>query len=308
MSKESYAAPANGISQTELASAQARLAALEAPQRAAMGPSVLIAGKHQVNIQGGVVTGVSSSRKDGSNTAYVNQATPGFIEVPGMGKTSITAAKAGGLIPHNWVEGQPLPFEQPAEARKGAEAGADKATSTDAPEESHSAHIAKLAGEVLDRVDASHGSEITDALLDQVTDSGDPESILDQLPEGFKPAQVQQVMAGFIAQANSTLASVGASVPMLQELLTDDELRTARRATLAKSDDMLQDLGRMAVDRLVTLPKTDPQGFQDMVDAMDKKSREMLRYDRQRNDWILTTPNGQQMSYGSAVRSGLIRV
>ncbi len=119
---------------------------------------------------------------------------------------------------------------------------------------------------------------------------------MDQLPEGFNPAQVQQVMAGFIAQANSTLASVGASVPMLQELLTDEELRTARRATLAKSDDMLHDLGRMAVNRLVTLPKTDPQGFQDMVDAMDKKSREMLRYDRQRNDWILTTANGQQMS------------
>ena len=95
---------------------------------------------------------------------------------------------------------------------------------------------------------------------------------------------------------------------MLQEVLTDDELRDARRATLAKSNDMLQDLGRAAVDRLAKLPKTDPRGFQEMVDKMDAKSKEMLRFDRQQGDWILTMPDGNQMSYGAAVRLGIIRL
>jgi hypothetical protein len=319
MSQQSYTIPVNGIPEAELAQAQARVAANEATriaaQRIAIGSQVRVASTEQVNIQGGVITSAKSAYKDGASTAYVTQVTPGFIQVPGMGQTSIAAAKAGGLIPHNWVEGNPLPFD---EAPKAAQDGTPKGNTAapaalegndkDGPDDGYAAHLAKLAGGVLDQVDQTHGAAVTDSLIEQVAESGDPESILENLPKGFQAVQVQQVMAGYIAQANTTLSAVGSSVSMLQELLTDDELRNARRATLSKSEDMLQELGRLAVDRLAKLPQSDPEGFKDMVDAMAPKAKAMLRFDRNRGDWVFTKPDGMQMSYGAAVRMGIIRV
>lgn len=307
MSKHTYSVPTDGFTATELAQAQALSNTQEAANKAAMGRQIKIGSRQQVDIQGGVITSTTSTRKDGSSTAYVTQSAPGFIEIPGAGKTTIEAAKAGGLIPHNWVEGQPLPFEQPAKAPTEAKAGTNNAPE-DAPTETHAAHLAKLAGGVLDQVDTAHGAAVTDALVEQVVESGAIESILDQIPKGFQDVHVKQVMAGYIAQADSALGVVGSSVPMLQEMLTDDELRTARRATLGNSKDTLQDLGRLAVDRLAKLPSTDPQGFQEMVEAMDAKSKEMLRFDRNLGEWILTTPDGNKMTYGAAVRMGFIRV
>lgn len=145
-------------------------------------------------------------------------------------------------------------------------------------------------------------------MLEAVAESGDIESIMDRLPEGFQAVQAKQVMAGYVAQANHTLSAVGSTVPMLEEFLDDDELRNARRATLSNSPDMLHELGRAAVDRLAALPQKDPKAFQEMVDGMDAKSKEMLRYDRQRGAWIMTMPDGSKMSYGAAVRMGIITV
>lgn len=309
MTADIYNVPAEGFSTAELAAMQAFNDAQKAAHKATMKPQIRMASTEQVTIQSGVITSATSSRKDGSSTAYAKQVTPGFIEIPGLGQTPIAAAKAGGILPQNWVEGQPLPFDDaPKAAQKGTPKGDPEDTAEDAAKDSHEAHIAKLAGGVLDQVDKAHGAAVTDALIEQVAESGDPESILDQLPKGFQAVQVKQVMAGYIAQANTTLAVVGSSVPMLEEMLTDDELRNARRATLAKSDDMLQDLGRMAVDRLAKLPQTDPETFQDMVDAMDPKTKDMLRFDRNRAEWVLTMPDGNKITYGAAVRMGIIRI
>lgn len=318
MTAQTYNVPADGFSPADLAQAQAKLAHADAARKASMGPQSFIASKQQVNIQGGVMSSATSTYKDGSNTAYVSQVKPGYIEVPGLGQTPIDAAKAGGLIPQNWVEGQPLPFDNaPATQGRskaaqdgtptGSKEGADKGPET-SPEVAHAAHLAKLAGGVLDQVNNAHGTATTDGLLEAVAESGDIESIMDRLPEGFQAVQAKQVMAGYVAQANHTLSAVGSTVPMLEEFLDDDELRNARRATLSNSPDMLHELGRAAVDRLAALPQKDPKAFQEMVDGMDAKSKEMLRYDRQRGAWIMTMPDGSKMSYGAAVRMGIITV
>lgn len=40
----------------------------------------------------------------------------------------------------------------------------------------------------------------------------------------------------------------------------------------------------------------------------DPKAREMLNFDRNKSEWVLTMPDGNKMAYGTAVRMGIIRV
>ena len=307
-----YNAPAEGISPEQLAAWQRQLDGTpeQKAQRTGFRPAAQVASVQHVTIQNGQVTSATSASKGRVATVTVNQPLePGFIPLPGGGKASVDAAKAGGLLPHNWNEGDPLPFDV---APQGAPSDAPKAptdgTTDKAPDATHSEHLAKLAGDVLRGVDQVHGPQVTDALVDQVADNGDPESILDQLPSGVSPTHVKQVMAGYIAQANDMLSTVGASVPLLEQMLDADELRQARRATLSNSPEEMVRLGQMAVDRLAQMPTTDPETFRDMVEGMDPKARQMIRHDRNSGQWIVTLPGHPPMAYGAAVRLGLVKV
>lgn len=309
MSAQIFNAPADGISPEQLADWQRQLDGTpeQKAQRTGFRPAGVVAKLEEVTITNGVVTAAKSTAKSqsGIKTVYATPTEPGFIQLPGGGKTTVEAAKAGGLVPHTWNEGDPLPFDQ---APKGAPPDAPTATQDKAPDATHAEHIVKLAGDVLRGVDQVHGPGVTDALVDQVADNGDPDSILDQLPSGVSPVHVKQVMAGYIAQANDMLSTVGASVPLLEQMLDAEELRQARRATLSNVPEEMTRLGQMAVDRLAQMPKTDPDTFREMVEGMDAKARQMIRHDRNSGEWIVTLPGHPSMTYGAAVRLGLVKV
>lgn len=309
MSAQIFNAPANGIPPEQLAEWQRQLDGTteQKAQRQGFRSAAMVAKLEEVTIQNGVVTSAKSTNKttSGIKTVYATPTEPGFIQLPGGSKTTVEAAKAGGLVPHTWKEGDPLPFDQ---APQGAAKEAPKATPDATPEATHAEHLAKLAGEVLRGVDQVHGPGVTDALVDQVAHSGDPDAILDQLPSGVSPVHVKQVMAGYIAQANDMLSTVGASVPLLEQMLDAEELRQARRATLASAPEEMARLGQMAVDRLAMMPTTDPETFREMVEGMDAKARKMIHQDKNSGEWVVSLPGHPPMAYGAAVRLGLVKV
>ena len=307
---QTFNAPAEGISPEQIAQWQRQ--AGETPeskaQRTGFRPAAMVASREQVTIKNGQITTATSTSKGCANTITVDQPLePGFINIPGLGKSSIVAAKAGGLLPHGWKEGDALPFDQ-APAPKAAQDGAPKDAPEATPDSTHAEHLVKLAGDVLRGVDQTHGAHVTDALVDQVADNGDIDTILENLPTGVSPTHAKQVMAGYIAQANDMLSTSGASVSLLEQMLDADELRTARRATLSNARDEMSRLGQVAVDRLAQMPTSDPDTFREMVEGMDPKARKMIRHDRNSGHWIVSLPGHPDMSYGAAVRLGLVKV
>lgn len=269
-------------------------------------PKAEVAQRHSVTVNDGKITLTdAATRHHEHGTIYASPSRPGFITVPGMGETTVEAAKASGLIPHTWQEGQPLPFETPAkDPEKGTEAGTeDKAAKKDL---SVAEHQAKIAGDILDTVDRQYGSAVTDHYIDQVVSTGElPE---DGLPPTVTATMVKQVMQGYIAQADAVLTPVGASVPMLQEMLSDEELHQARSYTLTKATDGLAELGRVAVDRLSMLPQTDPESFLDMLSEMPQQERQCIRQDPKTGKYLVAVPGHPEMEFAAAVRIGLVRV
>lgn len=261
-----------------------------------------IASKQEVTYRGGeMVSATSMHKTQDAITHYAfPTVSPGNILVPGFGETTVEAAKAAGLLPADWKEGDANPFSDPA---KGTEAGTKD---TKADDLTVLQHQAKVAGQILEQVDKVHGGQVTDAYLNQAVETGEiPE---DGLPAGVTPLMVKQVYTGYVAQANAALATVGASVPLLSEVMTDAELLQARRATLANSKEELAALGQLAVSRLAQMPMTDPEGFKEMLADMPPAERKCLRFDSARNEWIVSIPGKPLMSFGSAVHAGFIRV
>ncbi|KQB13208.1 hypothetical protein H9N28_08110 [Rhodobacter capsulatus] len=290
--------------------AEAAAARRNAPQNG-FRPAAITSDRHEVTIRGGQIVEVKSASKTlGVPTVYVDQPRPGFIKIPGSGETTVAAAKAAGFLPHTWQEGDKLPFDDaPKGPQSDPKRGSDKATEAaqEKPQERTVAeHRVKVAGDILDRADTALGAEVTDSLINAAVESGElPE---EGLPEGFTPVMVKQVYQGYVAQADAVLAPVGASVALLQDMLTDDELRQARHHTLSKNSESLADLGRSAVNRLAMPPKTDPEGFMQMVADMSPAERKCIDFDKKRGEWLVKIPGKPVMSYGAAVHMGLIRV
>lgn len=274
-------------------------------------PAAITADRHEIIFRDGQLAEVKASSKTmGVPTGYAQQQRPGFVQIPGVGETTIEAAKCAGLLPLTWQEGDRLPFDGAPERDSDKSAkGTDKAPEAaqdKQPEPTVAEHKVKVAGDILDRADTALGAEVTDSFINAAVESGElPE---EGLPEGFTPVMVKQVYQGFVAQADAVLAPVGASVALLQDMLTDDELRQARQHTMTKANDDLADLGRVAVDRLAMLPKTDPEGFMQMVADMPAAERKCIDFDKKRGEWLVKVPGKPVMSYGAAVRMGIIRV
>lgn len=275
-------------------------------------PQHIVAKTITVDTFGNGETRITSYAKDGSATAYATPARQGMIHVPGMGETSIAAAKAGGLIPHTWNEGDPLPFELAPTAGGSNKAAGDKPSATgsdasaagDGP--SVMEHRAKVASSILSGVDQFHGSHVTDKFLNDAVNSDElPDP--DTLPAGVTGEMAKQVYAGFMAQAENTLSGVGANVALLSEFCTDDELRQARQATVFGASDRLQEIGKAAIERLARMPEQDPEGFREMVEGMTAEERKML-HKRGDGGWTLRTPGHPEMSFGAAVLAGLVRI
>ncbi|PVA11551.1 hypothetical protein DC366_00845 [Pelagivirga sediminicola] len=272
----------------------------------------------QVTMKNGqLVTDFDTSKAFGPSggTAYAApQLRPGHIMIPGAGETTIAAAKAGGLIPHTYKEGDPLPFDAPGGAKDtsaaNSTANGDQQKEQEQKELTVPEHRAKVASELLQGVDQMHGAHVTDGLLALAVEDGEPLSVLDQLPEGVSEPQVMQVYAGYVAQAEAVLSerAPGVSIDTLNDTLSDDELRAARHATVNGDADELARFGQMAQERLAGLPNSDPEGFQQMVDDMSAVERKCISFDKLSGEWRVSVPNHPVMSYGAAVRMGLIRV
>lgn len=299
----------------QMAAWQAQINAQNHPQRAPEGQHT-VASKAEIVMQGGRITAYTEQAKvQGANTAYVDQPKPGFVNIGGM-DTPIAAAKAAGLLPEHWEPGMPTgPFEQPAKAPEGTKAGDQKqqqqqtkeAPSADA-KTAHQQHLAKIAGDILHGVDQIHGPQVADALMNQVAESGDVDEIMGQLPQGVTETHVKQVMAGYVAAADAAFAKAGSSLAAVEELLDADQLREARRLTMVGNSEGLQDLGRIALDRLATLPEKDPEAFHDMLDAMPPAQRKMIAQTADKRGWVLKAPGHPEMSFGAAVRAGFIKL
>lgn len=297
----------------QMAAWQAQLDALHPPKAPAEGKHT-VASKAEVVMQGGRIVSVTEQAKvQGANTAYVNQPKPGFVKIGGT-DTPIAAAKAAGLLPEHWQPGMPIgPFGEPAAAPERTKAGTRDADADKTPQDvsaktAHQQHLAKIAGDILLGVDQLHGPQVADALMNQVAESGDVDEIMGQLPQGVNETHVKQVMAGYVAAADAAFAKAGSSLTAVEELLDEDQLREARRLTMVGNSEGLQDLGRIALDRLAQLPENDPQAFRDMLDAMPPAQRKMIVQTADKRGWMLKAPGHPEMSFGAAVRAGYIRL
>lgn len=274
-------------------------------------PTGFVGMSHHVEIKNGkqVVT------KQVSHTAYANPGlAPGRVMIGGI-ETDIESAIASGLMTREQAS---QGFQQPAQssgvqsAAKGIEAGDQKDQRSSEQQDkpapvSEDAQAAKEASDTLNTLDATIGAAAVDAALAEVVDSGYiPED--GSLPEGVTIADVIKVHAGYVAQANNQLAEVGASVDMLMDFCNSDELRDARQATIHGSHDRLQEIGRAAVERLATLPQSDPDQFAERLEGMTKAERACLRQHKNTGEWIVSIPGKPAMSYGAAVRMGLVRL
>lgn len=193
------------IASEEEAQQAARLAQASRPNDPLHGwrPKAEIASKHDMTFRGGELVSSTSMFKTQDAVTFhaVAPTRPGYIAIPGFGETTVEAAKAAGLIPANWQEGDASPFADPAKGDTSEAGTKDKDGKAD--DLSVDQHKAKVAGGILDAVDKAHGSAVTDAMIERAVETG--ELPLDMLPKGFSEVQMKQVEAGYIAQANAAL-------------------------------------------------------------------------------------------------------
>jgi hypothetical protein len=160
------------------------------------------------------------------------------------------------------------------------------------------------ASVILDGLAKQVGADAVNSGLDAAARSGD---IPETLPEGMSVSDAERVMQGYVQQADAVLAESGASVAMLEEVCTAEELTRARIATLYNDASQLAAIGNAAVNRLADLPVSDPAAFRSLVDAMPAAEREALKQDAMGN-WIVTHPQHGSMSLATALRLGIARV
>ena len=75
-----------------------------------------------------------------------------------------------------------------------------------------------------------------------------------------------------------------------EELLSAEDLRAARLATLRGDDNQMHDPGRKAVETLARLRRTDPIGFMEFRADMPKAERICVRFDKSSREWRITIP------------------
>lgn len=287
--------------------------ALEAEQRingtafTPASPTATIGGK-VMEIHAGTTSGNDRVINHGVQSADVTAAMKAGHVIIGGIETTIESAIAAGLMTR---EEATAGFKQPVQPKAQAGAGTEQATketpkaTTEEPA-TEAAQAAAEAGKVLDSLDQAIGSHAVDMALNSVVEDGYlPET--GELPEGVDQGHVFAVMAGYVAQAQSTLSDVGSSVSMLMETLTDDELRDARRATVQNNAELMHNLGRQAVERLARMPERDPEGFAEMMEGMSPEERSVLNQTA-RGEWTVFIPGYPEMSFAAAVRNGIVRV
>lgn len=293
--------------QAEMDSRRQQLEAMTAGSRpVAPRPSVTPQSKFQVDIAGDGRT--STANLGTQQWTKAMPVRPGNVVIPGVGETTIEAARLAGLLPEGFDK--PAGTNNPAAgnpAGKNEPATKDETARGETAEGEDGDIVLPESTQEADRILEDLAGRIgEDAVVGSLRDVAESGIIPDELPAGVSPEQVTSIVEGVTAQADAMLQPSGASVEMLQELLTDDELREARVATIHMDRGRMAHLGKLAVSRLETLPKTDPQAFGEMLDGMPANERRLIQQDEASGEWFLkgTTP----LSFGTAVRMGIIKV
>ncbi|MBU0583020.1 MAG: hypothetical protein KKB66_10950 [Alphaproteobacteria bacterium] len=286
------------------------LAAAEADRRNAASapqtqPSVQVSRKMQVDTY---ADGRQVLKDIGTKqTSIDTPLRPGHVIIPGLGETSIDAARAAGLLPSGFDQpaGTKTPAN-PAGTNTGATGQQNAASEKEAVATAPDATDAAAA--VLDTLSASLGSEtVTDSIW-LAAETGDIEGCT---PKGVSVDHAAAIVEGFTAQANAVLNSStngAASVEMLSHTLTDAELREARMATIHNDKEKLAHFGKMALGRMETLPYQKPDMFEALIADMPAAERKALTFNADRGEWVVTVPGRGSMPFGSAVRAGIVRI
>ncbi|RWR04483.1 hypothetical protein [Paenirhodobacter populi] len=257
----------------------------------------ITAGVQQVNALNGQMT-LNSTAKVGK-TATATPGETGFVTIGGL-KTDIASAKAAGLLPQNYVEG----------VVSGPFAGAEVEDQQQQPKsQDHQPNEAEgvvaKASAILTGLDQMAGPAVTDALLNEAIDNGGYAPA--HLPAGFTAEHVADVVAGYRAGADAMLGEVGSSVAAVEELLTPEEQRLARQATVGSDKVTLAELGRTAQARLARLPEQDPRAFNEALAGMDPAHRKMIAQDRNTKEWRVSIPGRPVVAFGAAVELGWVK-
>ncbi|RWP86332.1 MAG: hypothetical protein EOR12_22970 [Mesorhizobium sp.] len=229
------------------------------------------------------------------------QVRPGNVLIGGV-ETTIEAARAAGLLPPGFDGPVGGKTADPAGNQQGEQKGQDEAA------EGSAGDATDLAAAVMDTLAGALGADAVETGIWQAAETGDVES---SIPQGVTEDAVSAIVEGFTAQANAVLGALPAgvaSVDMLLETLNDGELREARMATIHNDREKLAHLGRTALGRMETLPYQNPQGFEALIADMPATERKALSFSEERGEWVVKVPGRQAMSFGTAVRAGIVRV
>jgi len=212
----------------------------------------------------------------------------GMVEIPGVGVTTVEAARLAGLLPAGFQEAGKTPAA-PAGTRQNQEQ--PKAT----PEVPSAADVAISA------LVTKHGGDVVENAVFASAETGEL-----VVPDGVDDAHVEAVVSQFVSQAERDLKGTGASVAMLTETLSDAEARHARMAVINGDKSGLEHFGRIAVDRLALLPQHNAQAFSSLISDMPAAERKALSQSDD-GSWHVTV-RGEKMSFATAVRKGIVRV
>lgn len=141
------------------------------------------------------------------------------------------------------------------------------------------------------------GREAVDAMTTDAVAHGE---LPKDLPAEMQ-AEVQKVVDGYVTEANVVLRSTGANVALLDEVLTDDELRSAREAAFSGDDKTLKKLGALAIRRLQHLPDDNPRMFKQLIAELPAQAKVVQRNGR---PWVITP--GWSMPWAQAVAESRI--
>ncbi len=256
----------------------------------------------------GSVTKLPGSASISDTAVYADPGLrPGHVMVNGV-ETTVEAAIASGLMTRDEAERQ-SGFNQPSQQREDALSetgkGVEGETDSDGKEiNAEEARAAQAASEAIQALDSTIGADAVDDHLNAAVESGEMPD-LDNLPEGVNADAVNSIVSGYTAQANNTLREVGASVDTLMSVLDDNELREARSATISGDKGRLQELGKEAVARLANLPRRNPAAFNALIETLSPEERNVLRQTPD-GQWIVAVPGQPVMSFGTAVREGIV--
>lgn len=231
---------------------------------------------------------------------------PGFVNIPGIGKTTIEAAKIAGLIPSDFREGREGPAPSTAIGKNSAGNDSDTTQGSKGDPADLDAGLPAEAKEAKGLLRSAVAVAGIDAVQDHLWFAAEEGEIPETLPPGMTTEKAEKVLAGYEAYANAELAATGANVSTLREMLDSTELRKARHAAVGSDKTALAHLGRVAMERLAVMPDRDPQGFQEALETMPANERRLLYKDEHTGTWMLKG-SPQSVPFGEAVRRGWIK-